>query len=72
MYVDDKLFKEALQTQRVHVLAQAYRWVRDAATGDDAGEMVVQCLTTMGDPPTLLDAVLKEAATWDAVVTLED
>jgi hypothetical protein len=61
----DKEYREALQWQRVEALAMAYRWLRSAASEDEAGEMVVECLKPLAEDPGVLEKVIAEARRWD-------
>ena len=61
----DAELRERIDGARVETLALAWRWLRDAASVDEAGEMVVETLRVAGESPTLLDAVIVEAKRWD-------
>ena len=42
-------------------LAEAWLWVRNAASDDEAGEMVVECLKKIREPWVTLEDVIREA-----------
>jgi hypothetical protein len=61
----DVELRERIEGARVETLALAWRWLRDAASENEAGEMVVESLKAAAEPITLLDNVIAEAKRWD-------
>jgi hypothetical protein len=64
----DAELRERIEGVRVETLALAWRWLRDAASEDEAGEMVVEALKEVSEPISRLDDVLREAKRWDDAV----
>jgi nitrogen regulatory protein PII-like uncharacterized protein len=61
----DAELRERIEGVRVEALALAWRWLRAAASEDEAGEMVVEALKDASEDPALLANVITEAKRWD-------
>lgn len=61
------MISDALESAKIAALAQAWRWLRDATSEEEAGEMVSECLKRLRLEPQLIDRVIREGEQLAAI-----